>query len=288
MSWFKRSLNGLLTKEKRELPDGLWVKCEKCGAILYKKEVSKNCNVCLKCNYHFKMNCDEYLNILLDEDSFIETDVNIRSKDFLNFVGKEKYSEKLQSTIKKINLNEAIKTGYGKLNSFKVVIGVMDFNFIGGSMGSVVGEKIKRSIQRAMDDHLPLIIVSTSGGARMQEGLASLMQMAKTSAKLAEFSKNGGFYISVLTNPTTAGVMASYAMLGDIIIAEPEALVGFTGPRVIKQTIGEDLPEGFQRSEFVLQHGFLDMIVDRRDMKTKLTEIIDFFIGNYNLKSKSK
>jgi acetyl-CoA carboxylase carboxyl transferase subunit beta len=234
------------------------------------------------------MNCDEYLNILLDEDSFIETDVNIRSKDFLNFVGKEKYSEKLQSTIKKINLNEAIKTGYGKLNSFKVVIGVMDFNFIGGSMGSVVGEKIKRSIQRAMDDHLPLIIVSTSGGARMQEGLASLMQMAKTSAKLAEFSKNGGFYISVLTNPTTAGVMASYAMLGDIIIAEPEALVGFTGPRVIKQTIGEDLPEGFQRSEFVLQHGFLDMIVDRRDMKTKLTEIIDFFIGNYNLKSKSK
>ena len=281
MSWFKRSNNGLLTKERRDFPKGLWVKCEKCGGILYVKELKRNFNVCMKCNSHLKISCDDYVNMLVDNGSFRQTDANMRSTDFLNFKGKEKYSEKLVNTIKKVNLNEAIMTGIGVISGYKVVIGVMDFSFIGGSMGSVVGEKVKRSIERAMNEHIPLIIVSASGGARMMEGLASLMQMAKTSTKLAEFSRDGGLYISILTNPTTAGVMASYAMLGDIIIAEPEALIGFAGPRVIKQTIGEKLPEGFQSSEFVLEHGFIDMIVNRKEMKEKLTEILDFFIGDH-------
>jgi len=282
MSWFKRSVSGLLTKEKRDFPKGLWEKCEKCGNIIYIKELKKNLNVCTKWNFHFKMRCNDYIKMLTDDGSFTETDVTMKSKDFLDFMGKEKYSDKLASTIKKAKLNDAIKTGLGEINGYRVSLGVMDFKFIGGSMGSVVGEKVKRATQRAMDEDIPLIIVSTTGGARMMEGLASLMQMAKTSAKLSEYSNAGGLYISILTNPTTAGVMASYAMLGDIIIAEPEALIGFAGPRVIKQTIGEDLPKGFQRSEFVLEHGFLDIIVDRKDMKSKITEIFDFFIGNNN------
>lgn len=282
MSWFKRSSEGLLTKEKKELPEGLWVKCNKCNAILYIKELKGNLNVCIKCNNHFKMNSDDYIDMLIDKDSFFEIDAKIRSKDFLDFTSNEKYRDKLEKTMKKVNLNEAIKTGYGSINGYKVVLGVMDFNFIGGSMGSVVGEKVKRATERAMNEQIPLIIVSASGGARMMEGLASLMQMAKTSSKLAQFSKNGGLYISVLTNPTTAGVMASYAMLGDIIIAEPGALIGFAGPRVIKQTIGEDLPEGFQTSEFLLEHGFIDIIVNRNDIKNKITEILNFFLENYN------
>ncbi len=280
MSWFRRSENGLLTKEKRSLPEGLWVKCEKCSNILYVKELKKNLNVCMKCNFHFKLSCKDYINMLVEKGSFIEKDAEMKSKDFLNFTGKEKYSEKLKSTIKKIKLNDAIITGLGKIDGYDVSLGVMDFKFIGGSMGSVVGEKVKRATQLAMDECIPLVIVSATGGARMQEGLSSLMQMAKTSAKLAEYSKVGGLYVSILTNPTTAGVMASYAMLGDIIIAEPEALIGFAGPRVIKQTIGEDLPEGFQRSEFVLEHGFLDMIVNRKDIKKRLTEFFDFFVGS--------
>lgn len=278
MSWFKRSEDGLITQEKKDLPKGLWIKCDKCGEILYVKELQKNDNICMKCDYHFRMGCDEYINLLLDDGSFQETEEHMRSKDFLNFVGKEQYGEKLKQTIKKSKLNDAIKTGLGKLGGYGIVIGVMDFKFIGGSMGSVVGEKIKRAVDKAMEKRLPLIIVCASGGARMQEGLASLMQMAKTSAKLAQLSKQGGLYITILTNPTTAGVMASYAMLGDIIIAEPEALIGFAGPRVIKQTIGEDLPEGFQRSEFILEHGFLDMIVDRRKMRDTITGIFDILI----------
>ncbi len=282
MSWFKRSVSGLLTKERRDLPKGLWEKCEKCGNIIYIKELRKNLYVCAKCNFHFKMGCNDYIKMLTDIGSFTETDADMKSKDFLDFMGREKYGDKLKSTIKKVKLNDAIKTGLGEISGYRVSGGVMDFKFIGGSMGSVVGEKVKRATQRAMDEDIPLIIVSATGGARMMEGLASLMQMAKTSAKLSEYSTAGGLYISILTNPTTAGVMASYAMLGDIIIAEPEALIGFAGPRVIKQTIGEDLPKGFQRSEFVLEHGFLDIIVDRKDMKNKITEIFDFFIGNNN------
>lgn len=279
MSWFKRSNDGLITQERKDLPEGLWIKCDKCGEILYVKELQKNDNICMKCDFHFKVGCDEYINLLLDEGSFQETEEHIRSKDFLNFVGKERYSEKLKKTIQKVKLNDAIKTGTGEIAGNGVVIGVMDFKFIGGSMGSVVGEKIKRAVDKAMEKNLPLVIVCASGGARMHEGLASLMQMAKTSAKLAQFSKQGGLYITILTNPTTAGVMASYAMLGDIIIAEPEALIGFAGPRVIKQTIGEDLPEGFQRSEFILEHGFLDMIVDRRKMRDTITGIFDILIA---------
>lgn len=280
MSWFKRSKDGLITQEKKDLPKGLWIKCDKCGEILYVKELQKNDNICMKCDFHFKIGCDEYLNLLLDDGSFQETEEHMRSKDFLNFVGKEQYSEKLKKTIQKVKLNDAIKTGIGEIGGYGIVIGVMDFKFIGGSMGSVVGEKIKRAVDKAMEKRLPLIIVCASGGARMHEGLASLMQMAKTSAKLAQFSKQRGLYITILTNPTTAGVMASYAMLGDIIIAEPEALIGFAGPRVIKQTIGEDLPEGFQRSEFILEHGFLDMIVDRRKMRDTITEIFDILISD--------
>ena len=282
MSWFKRSKDGLITQEKKDLPKGLWIKCDKCGEILYVKELRKNDNICMKCDYHFRMGCDEYINLLLDDGGFQETEEHMRSKDFLNFVGRDRYGEKLKQTIKKSKLNDAIKTGLGQLGGYGIVIGVMDFKFIGGSMGSVVGEKIKRAVDKAMEKRLPLIIVCASGGARMQEGLASLMQMAKTSAKLAQFSKQGGLYITILTNPTTAGVMASYAMLGDIIIGEPEALIGFAGPRVIKQTIGEDLPEGFQRSEFILEHGFLDMIVDRRKMRDTITGIFDILIKGGN------
>lgn len=278
MSWFKRSKDGLVTQEKKDLPKGLWAKCTKCGEILYVKELQKNNSICVKCNFHFKITCDEYLSLLLDEGSFVETEVNIRSKDFLGFVGKDKYGEKLEATINKTKLKDAVKTGYGKIGGYDVVIGVMDFKFIGGSMGSVVGEKVKRAIKAAMEKKVPLIIISATGGARMQEGLASLMQMAKTSAKLAKFSQQGGLYISILTNPTTAGVMASYAMLGDIIIAEPEALIGFAGRRVIKQTIGEDLPDDFQTSEFILEHGFLDLISDRRKMRDTLIDIFDFFV----------
>jgi acetyl-CoA carboxylase carboxyl transferase subunit beta len=219
----------------------------------------------------------DYLGFLLDEGSFQEFDAELQPADPLKFKDTKKYTDRVKAAQKASGLMEAIRTGYGRINGYPVVIGVMDFAFIGGSMGSVVGEKVKRAIDRAIETGFPLVIVSATGGARMQEGILSLMQMVKTSARLTLLAKNKGLYISILTNPTTAGVMASYAMLGDIIIAEPGALIGFAGPRVIKQTIGEDLPEGFQRSEFLQEKGFIDMIVSRSQLKKHITEIIEFF-----------
>jgi acetyl-CoA carboxylase carboxyl transferase subunit beta len=277
MVWFKREKEGLTTETKKEIPEGLWIKCESCNDILYKPEIDRNCGVCPKCQFHFKISSLDYLGFLLDEGSFQEFDAELQPADPLKFKDTKKYTDRVKAAQKASGLMEAIRTGYGRINGYPVVIGVMDFAFIGGSMGSVVGEKVKRAIDRAIETGFPLVIVSATGGARMQEGILSLMQMVKTSARLTLLAKNKGLYISILTNPTTAGVMASYAMLGDIIIAEPGALIGFAGPRVIKQTIGEDLPEGFQRSEFLQEKGFIDMIVSRSQLKKHITEIIEFF-----------
>lgn len=277
MAWFKRDSLGLTPQKKKELPDGLWLKCEKCSEIIYKKELDKNLYVCRNCGYHFKMKARTYLKILLDEGHFDEFNSHIKSVDFLKFKDKKKYSDRLKDAVKKTGVNEAVLTGTGKINGKNVVMCVMDFSFIGGSMGSVVGEKIARATAVAIEKKFPLIIISASGGARMMEGALSLMQMAKTSAFLAKLSDHGLPFISILTNPTTGGVSASYAMLGDVNVAEPGALIGFAGERVIKQTIGQDLPEGFQRAEFLLQHGFVDAIFPRSEMKQKLSELLDFF-----------
>ncbi|MCP4726016.1 MAG: acetyl-CoA carboxylase carboxyltransferase subunit beta [bacterium] len=277
MAWFTREKKGISTETKKDMPEGLWIKCDGCSDIIYKPELDKNLGVCTKCQYHFKISSSEYIDLLLDNDSFQETDPEMVSDDPLKFKDTKKYTDRVKAATNKSGLKDAVRTGYGRINDLPVVVGVMDFAFIGGSMGSVVGEKIKRAIDRAIETGFPLIVISATGGARMMEGILSLMQMAKTSAKLAKLNENKGLYISVLTNPTTAGVMASYAMLGDIIIAEPGALIGFAGPRVIKQTIGEDLPKGFQTSEFVQEKGFVDMIINRHQLRDKILETIEFF-----------
>jgi len=277
MAWFKRDTSGIIPQKKREMPNGLWLKCDNCDEIVYKKELDRHLYVCMKCGYHFQMKSNMYIKILLDNGEFDEFNALIKSVDALKFKAQKKYADQLKDTIKKTGSNEAVITGFGKINDFPVVFCVMDFSFIGGSMGSVVGEKVARATKMAIDKKLPLIIVSASGGARMMEGAMSLMQMAKTSAYLAKLSDSGLPFISIVTNPTTGGVSASYAMLGDVIIAEPGALIGFAGPRVIKQTIGQDLPEGFQTSEFLLKHGFVDAIFTRKEMKEKLTLLLKFF-----------
>jgi acetyl-CoA carboxylase carboxyl transferase subunit beta len=279
MAWFSRAKKELTTQEKKELPDGLWVKCDKCNEILYKKELHANFSVCPKCDYHFRIYSQEYIQLLTDLNSFQEFNSHILSKDPLKFKDSKRYSERLVDARKQTGLNEAVRTGNALLNKIAIVLAVMDFRFIGGSMGSVVGEKIARAIDVALTQRNALIIVSSSGGARMQEAALSLMQMAKTSARLALLSESQVPFISVLTHPTTGGVTASYAMLGDIILAEPGALIGFAGPRVIKQTIGQDLPEGFQRSEFLLDHGFVDAIIHRKELKQRLFQILCFFLG---------
>jgi len=277
MAWFKRETFGLVPQQKKDMPGGLWLKCEKCGEIIYKKELDRNMYVCWKCGYHFRMVAKNYIKMLLDDGKFDEFNENIKSEDPLKFKAAKKYSDQLKASIKKTGTNEAVFTGYGEIENHKVVLAVMNFSFIGGSMGSVVGEKIARATDVAIKDRLPLIIISASGGARMMEGALSLMQMAKTSAYLAKLSDSGLPFISLVTNPTTGGVSASYAMLGDVIISEPGALIGFAGPRVIKQTIGQDLPEGFQTSEFLLEHGFVDAIYPREEMKEKIALLLDFF-----------
>ncbi len=275
MDWFKRAKEGLKPQKKKEIPD-LWVKCDGCTEIIYKPELEKNFYVCTNCQFHFRIKSADYIKHLLDDNKFDEFETKISSVDFLKFKAKKKYSDQIKDNEKKTGNNDAVRTGFGKIHGNPVVFCVMDFKFIGGSMGSVVGEKLARAIRQALERRLPLIIISASGGARMMESVLSLMQMAKTSALLAKFSDAGLMYISILTDPTTGGVTASYAMLGDIIIAEPGALIGFAGPRVIKQTIGQDLPDGFQRSEFQLKHGFLDAVVSRDEMKAKLKEILEF------------
>jgi acetyl-CoA carboxylase carboxyl transferase subunit beta len=275
MAWFKRSKENISPEtQKKELPDGLWEKCPSCNEIIHKKQLEQNLWTCLKCNYHFRIGSKEYIDILLDKNSFKEMDKKMRSADPLSFEDTKKYSDRIQETIKKVGLNDAIKTGTGKLDGLEVAFGCMDFKFIGGSMGSVVGEKIVRLTDKAYKSKIPLIILSASGGARMMEGAFSLMQLAKTSSRLAKYSELGLPFISVLTDPTTGGTTASYAMLGDVHIAEPGALIGFAGPRVIKQTIGKDLPTGFQRSEFLLEQGFVDIIVHRKDLKSSIYNVL--------------
>jgi acetyl-CoA carboxylase carboxyl transferase subunit beta len=279
MSWFKRIKEGITTSttDKKETPEGLWYKCPSCKQIQPSKEHSDNFYVCSKCNFHERIGSEEYFAILFDENKFEEFNANLISGDPLQFVDTKKYTDRLRDTIKKSQLNDALRSAHGKVGDHNLVICCMDFEFIGGSMGSVVGEKISRAIDVCIEKKFPLMIISKSGGARMMEAAFSLMQMAKTSAKLTRLSEAKLPYISLLTDPTTGGVTASYAMLGDLNIAEPGALIAFAGPRVVKETIGKDLPKGFQTSEFVLEHGFMDLIVPRNELKTKLSQILDFF-----------
>ena len=276
MAWFKREKKGIFTstKEKKEAPDGMWNKCPSCKKPLHYAEQVENKYVCHYCSYHLRIGSKEYFSILFDNDKFTELFPSLRSVDPLHFEDTKKYTERLQESYDKTGLNDAIRSAYGKIDNQNLVIACMDFDFIGGSMGSVVGEKIARSIDYCIKHKVPFLVISKSGGARMMEAALSLMQMAKTSAKLALLSKAKIPYISLLTDPTTGGVTASYAMLGDINISEPGALIGFAGPRIIKETIKKDLPKGFQTAEFVLEHGFLDFIVDRRELKSKISSFL--------------
>lgn len=275
MTWFKRKDKGILTPTaaKKEVPDGLWFKTPS-GKIIHTRELKDNCYVVPDDSYHVRIGSKEYFEILFDDNEFTELDANMESADPLSFVDSKPYPQRIQASQHKVNLKDAVRTAYGEINGQKLVIGCMDFSFIGGSMGSVVGEKIARAIDYSLEHKIPFLMISKSGGARMMEAGFSLMQMAKTSARLALLSEAGIPYISLLTDPTTGGVTASYAMLGDFNIAEPCALIGFAGPRVIRETIGKDLPKGFQSSEFVLEHGFLDFIVDRRNLKSKISLLI--------------
>lgn len=276
MAWFKRTDKGIKTStaEKKDAPDGLWFKTPN-GNIIHTRELKNNAFVCPDDDFHVKIGSKEYFEILFDDNQFTELDRDMKSGDPLKFTDTKPYTARIEATIKKTELNDAVRTAYGKMNGLDLVVACMDFNFIGGSMGSVVGEKIARAIDHSLKHKVPFLMISKSGGARMMEAGFSLMQMAKTSAKLALLDQAAIPYISLLTDPTTGGVTASYAMLGDFNIAEPEALIGFAGPRVIRETIGKDLPKGFQSSEFVLEHGFLDFIVDRRQLKPKLTTLLN-------------
>jgi acetyl-CoA carboxylase carboxyl transferase subunit beta len=276
MAWFKRTDKGIKTstEEKKDTPDGLWYKTPQ-GNIIHTRELKNNSYVCPDDEYHVKIGSKEYFEILFDENKFTELDTNMVSGDPLKFVDTKPYNSRIEATIAKTELKDAVRTAVGKMNDLELVVACMDFNFIGGSMGSVVGEKISRAIDHSLKNKIPFLMISKSGGARMMEAGFSLMQMAKTSAKLALLDKAAIPYISLLTDPTTGGVTASYAMLGDFNIAEPGALIGFAGPRVIRETIGKDLPKGFQSSEFVLEHGFLDFIIDRRQLKNRLTTLLN-------------
>ncbi len=275
--WNKPKYTLLRIAKKKEIPDGLWTKCPTCGEIIFKKKLEENFKVCPKCDYHFTLSAEERINILVDPQSFEEMDRFLVSPDPLQFEGPKPYKQKLKEEQEKTKMLDAVITGKAKINSMEVVIGVTDSRFMMGSMGCVLGEKITRAIERSMEEKLPLVIISGSGGgARMQEGMLSLMQMAKTSGALSRHHKEGLPYISVLTNPTMAGVLASFASLGDVLIAEPRALIGFTGPRVIEQTIRQKLPEGFQTSEFLLQHGLIDMIVHRKKLKETLSLVLEY------------
>jgi acetyl-CoA carboxylase carboxyl transferase subunit beta len=279
MPWFRRSKDNISPEsQKLDLPDGLWEKCPGCGEIIHKKQLESNLWTCLKCEHHFRIGSQEYINILLDKGSFKELYKKMRSSDPLKFEDTKKYKDRLYATVKQLKLYEAARVGTGKMNGRQIAFGSMDFRFIGGSMGSVVGEKVARITDKALKNKIPLVIVSSSGGARMMEGAYSLMQLAKTSSRLARLADAGIPYISVLTDPTTGGTTASYAMLGDINIAEPKALIGFAGPRVIKQTIGKDLPEGFQRSEFLLEKGFVDIISSRKNLKDTISNVLELMI----------
>jgi acetyl-CoA carboxylase carboxyl transferase subunit beta len=278
MAWFRKEKKPKEAVEKQTaIPEGLWVKCDDCKEIVYKKEVEANSNVCPKCNYHFRLSARERFELLFDDNKYKEFATDIRSGDPLEFRDTKRYRDRLRVYQQRVGSGDAVLCAEGKLDSQPVVICAMEYSFMGGSMGSVVGEKITAAIERCVDKKEPLIIVSCSGGARMQEGILSLMQMAKISAALSRLAAAGLPYISVLTDPTTGGVTASYAMLGDLNIAEPKALIGFAGPRVIEQTIRQTLPEGFQRAEFLVEHGMVDMITRRSEMKATLARFLRFF-----------
>ena len=279
MSWFKRVKKGITTstEDKKETPEGLWYKCQSCKKLISSNEHVQNLYVCSHCDYHEKIGSAEYFEFIFDNNEFIELNANLMAADSLSFTDTKKYSDRLIDTRKKTNLTDSIRTAHGAVGGDDLVIACMDFTFIGGSMGAVVGEKIARAIDYCILKGIPLLIISKSGGARMMEAAFSLMQMAKTAAKLSLLAQAKIPYISLLTDPTTGGVTASYAMLGDLNIAEPNALIGFAGPRVVKETIGKDLPKGFQTSEFLLEHGFLDKIINRKDLKIQLIQLLGFF-----------
>lgn len=279
MSWLKKESPGPRVQSKRDIPEGLWVKCDGCSEILYARELERNSHVCPKCGHHFRIGSRAYARILLDNGRYEEFGTGIESTDPLNFTDSKRYPDRYAAAVKKTGLNDAVLCGTATLEGRPVVFAFMDFNFIGGSMGSVVGEKIALAIEKSLETSTPLIILSASGGARMMEGILSLMQLAKTSALLAALMDAGIPYISVITNPTTGGVTASFASLGDVIVAEPKALVGFAGPRVIRETVNQELPPGFQRSEFLLDHGMIDVITPRTEMKALLARMIDFLTG---------
>ncbi len=276
MAWFRKEKKPKepLSEKSSRVPEGLWIKCEGCQQIIWHKELDRNLNVCPKCNYHFRIGPEERIRLLLDEGLCQEMFSEIFSVDVLRFKDSKRYRDRLQSSWNSVGKSDAVRIVRGKMNGRDIVLGIMEYAFMGGSMGTVVGEKITRAAEYSLEHRLPLIIVSCSGGARMQEGALSLMQMAKISAALARLDDAGIPYVSVLTDPTTGGVSASYAMLGDLNIAEPRALIGFAGPRVIEQTIRQKLPEGFQRAEFLLEHGMLDMIVERKQLKDVLVKAI--------------
>ena len=274
--WFKKDRAPKEPREKRsKVPEGLWVKCDSCREILYNKELARNFKICTKCGYRFRLSAPERLSMLFDDGRYLEQDGDLRSVDPLKFRDSKRYRDRLKSAEENVGGSEAVLVGSGTVGGIPVLIAAMEFFFLGGSMGSVVGEKVTRAAERAVTERKPLIIVSTSGGARMQEGILSLMQMAKISAALARLAESRIPFVSVMTDPTTGGVTASYAMLGDVNVAEPNALIGFAGPRVIEQTIRQTLPEGFQRSEFLLEHGMLDFIVDRSEMKETLVRCLE-------------
>jgi acetyl-CoA carboxylase carboxyl transferase subunit beta len=273
MAWFRKDKKPLTSRARREVPTDVFEKCPGCGEILYRERLAQNLNVCPTCGHHLRVSAEAYLSILLDGETFDELDEGLRAADPLGFKDLKPYPQRIAQAEAK-GKAEAVITGTGQIDGIPVVIGVMDFGFIGGSMGAVVGEKIARAARTALASRVPLVIVSASGGARMQEGIYSLMQMAKTSAALARLHDAGIPYVSVLTDPTTGGVTASFSMLGDVNIAEPGALVGFAGPRVIEETIKQELPSGFQRAEFVLVHGMVDLVVDRRDLKESIARVL--------------
>jgi len=279
MSWFKRNKEGITTStsEKKETPEGLWHKCPNCKTVFTESDFANNLYVCDRCSYHERIGSEEYFQILFDNSEYTEIDANLTSGDPLNFEDTKKYLDRVAASQKSTGLTDALRTAYGKLEGMDFVVCAMDFAFIGGSLGAVMGEKIARGIDKAMELNAAFMIISKSGGARMMEAGYSLMQMAKVSGKLGQLAEKKLPYISFLTDPTTGGVTASFAMLGDINIAEPKALIGFAGPRVVKETIGRDLPDGFQTSEFLLEHGFLDYIVERSELKKTLALSLKLF-----------
>jgi acetyl-CoA carboxylase carboxyl transferase subunit beta len=283
MAWFKREKkpieNPTPVEERRVRTEGMWTKCGSCRAIIWKKDLAANWEVCPKCEYHFRLGARKRLELLLDDETYTELDTELASNDPLHFTDTKPYAQRLKDAQHKLGMKDAILTAEGHLNGRPVICCSMEFGFIGGSMGAVVGEKVARAIERALERKTPLIIVSCSGGARMMEGVVSLMQLAKVSAGLARFDEAGLPFISILTDPTTGGVTASYAMLGDLNIAEPGALIGFAGPRVIEQTIRQKLPEGFQTAEFLLEHGFLDAVVPRKELKPYISQALNFFLA---------